>query len=97
MITPEQARAARAILNLSPETLALEIALEPAHLVAFERSGSGLDMSEIERLKTAFEQRGIVFLAPGEDDPGVGPGLRLRAAPTDGGMRPDRLNSANDG
>jgi transcriptional regulator with XRE-family HTH domain len=98
MITHDQIRAARAMLNLSLKTLAAECGLAEAELAALESGQRAGDSRTLESLRVAFERLGIVFLASGEDDPGVGPGLRLRRAATvDEGLRPENLNSFNDG
>lgn len=51
-----------------------------------------------DRLKTIFESKGILFLSAGEgNDPGAGPGVRLRQHGHEEGIRPQNLNAANDG
>jgi transcriptional regulator with XRE-family HTH domain len=97
MVTAQQIRAARAMVALSTETLASESGLSPEQLAAIERGENAGDMAAFRRLRSALEIRGIVFLSPGEDDPGVGPGLRLRQRSQDEGTRPEDLSSANDG
>jgi transcriptional regulator with XRE-family HTH domain len=97
MITPEQIRAARAMLNLSLATLAHDAGLAEAELSALESGKRAGESRLLESLRAALERRGIVFLASGEDDPGAGPGIRLRNRPSDEGLRPENLNSDNDG
>lgn len=97
MITHDQIRAARAMLNLSVETLARDTGLATDDLAALENGQKAGDSRMLDLLRTAFERHGIVFLATGEDDPGVGPGIRLRSKTTDEGLRPENLNSYNDG
>ncbi|WP_377295539.1 multiprotein-bridging factor 1 family protein [Rhizobium sp. SGZ-381] len=95
MITAEQIRAARAMIGMPLETLARESGLSVSDVEGLERGVAvGVDTA---RLRQCLEHHGIVFLATGEDDPGVGPGLRLRHAPADEGMRPENLNADNDG
>jgi transcriptional regulator with XRE-family HTH domain len=93
MMTAEQIRAARAMIGLSVEELAAESGLSINEIETIERGGT----AGAERLRQCLENRGIVFLAAGEDDAGVGPGIRLRHASSDEGMRPENLNADNDG
>lgn len=97
MITHEQIRAARAMLNLSLERLARDTGLSVDDLSALENDGRPGDSRTLETLRATFERHGIVFLANGEDDPGIGPGIRLRKQAADEGLRPENLNSYNDG
>lgn len=85
------------MLALPLTTLAQECGLSADDLTAIENGENAGDMAAFERLRNALAQRGIVFLSPGEDDPGVGPGLRLRNRASDEGTRPEDLSSANDG
>lgn len=95
MISTEQIRGARAMLGLSPEDLASASGLSTTEVLAAERGETaGLDL---DRLRLTFESHGIVFLGAGQDDAGAGPGLRLRQASADEGIRPENLSSANDG
>ncbi len=95
MITTEQIRAARAMIGLSVQELAAESGLSVEDILTLERGETA--GSESLRLRQCLENRGIVFLAAGEDDPGVGPGIRLRQRPAQDGMRPENLNAENDG
>ena len=95
MMTAEQIRAARAMIGLSVEELATESGLSVDEIGNLERGE--MAGSESLRLRQALENRGIVFLAAGEDDPGVGPGIRLRQGTAQEGMRPENLNAENDG
>ncbi|SIP90448.1 Helix-turn-helix [Rhizobium sp. RU35A] len=95
MISIEQIRAARAMLGLSAKDLARASGLSSQDIEALERGEMpGIDLA---RLKATLEGHGIVFVAAGEDNPGAGPGVRLRQAPADEGLRPEHLSSANDG
>ncbi|WP_051903890.1 hypothetical protein [Neorhizobium vignae] len=49
-----------------------------------------------DRLRSIFESKGVLFLGAGQDDAGAGPGLRLRQAFQDEGIRPQNLNATND-
>ncbi|MCO5730684.1 helix-turn-helix domain-containing protein [Rhizobium sp. SSA_523] len=97
MISKEQIRAARAMLNLSPEALSAEAGLSHHDYLAIETGQQPGDLASLEMLRAVFERHGVVFLASGEDDPGAGPGLRLRTGPSEEGIRPENLSSANDG
>jgi transcriptional regulator with XRE-family HTH domain len=97
MITAQQIRAARAMVALPAERLAADSGLSLDDLDAIERGETAGDMAALQRLRNALEAQGIVFLRPGEDDPGVGPGLRLRNRAKGEGTRPEDLSSDNDG
>lgn len=97
-IAAEQCRAARAMLNWSPQELA-----ERAHVTAdwlheFEQGrepGDDFDPGETTRLRVALEGGGIEFLDSGLPSAGGGLGLRMKS--TGGYIEPESLNSANDG
>ncbi len=96
MLTGPQLRAGRAMIALSIEDLAEATGLSIEDIADAE-SASTVDPAVAERLRLALEPKGIVFLAAGEDNPGAGPGIRLRASGSDEGIRPQDLSSANDG
>ncbi|MCB5201850.1 DNA-binding protein [Neorhizobium sp. T786] len=60
-------------------------------------TATAVDPAVVERLRLTLESKGVVFLAAGEDNPGAGPGVRLRQRNADDGIRPQNLSSANDG
>lgn len=97
MLTAEHIRAARAALNLSVQQLADASGLRPEDIEAAEAGTLNGDLNKLDRLEAAFSGLGIVVLRHGQDDPGVGPGLRWRDARRDEGTRPENLSSANDG
>lgn len=97
MMTIEQMRAARAALNLSVHELAGLAGLPPDRLMSAEAGEENLDIAAAKRIRLLLEARGIVFLAKGQADPGVGPGIRWRNTLADEGIRPENLSSANDG
>ncbi|MGE7369859.1 helix-turn-helix domain-containing protein [Neorhizobium sp. NPDC001467] len=96
MITPSQLRAGRAMAGLTIDDLAASTGLSPEDIDAAENSETLADALMASRLQSALESRGIVFLATGQDDASVGPGLRLRTGSIDEGLRPERLNATND-
>jgi hypothetical protein len=89
-VSLRQIEAARVLLGWSPAQLAAAAGLEADGLASLSGSSS---IAPIVRV--VLENAGIQFL--GED--GGGPGVRLRHAPgpRDEGLRPDQLNSENDG
>ncbi len=96
MLTGPQLRAGRAMIALSIEDLAGVTGLSPEDIASAEEA-MAVDPAVAERLRLALEPRGIVFLRAGEDNPGAGPGVRLRSHGADDGIRPQDLSSANDG
>ncbi|MGI2033740.1 helix-turn-helix domain-containing protein [Rhizobium panacihumi] len=96
MLTVSQLRAARAMIGLSVEELATLTGLSSSEIGEAEKGETVADALLSSRLQSALESRGIVFLAAGQDDVSVGPGIRLRSGPPDEGLRPERLNATND-
>ncbi|MFN7104131.1 MAG: DNA-binding protein [Pseudorhizobium sp.] len=96
MLTNTQLRAGRAMIGLSVEDLADMTGISIDDIHEAEKSAS-VDPLIAERLRLALEPKGVVFLSAGEDNPGAGPGVRLRSRGTDDGIRPQNLSSANDG
>lgn len=74
MITPEQCRAARGLLDWSQAQLAGRSGVGCSTIRSFENGRHALIRSNNTQLRLAFEVAGVVFLAPDED----GPGVRLR-------------------
>lgn len=96
MLTNTQLRAGRAMIGLSVEELANMTGISVDDIHNAETSAS-VDSLLAERIRLALEPKGVVFLSAGEDNPGAGPGVRLRSRGTDDGIRPQNLSSANDG
>lgn len=96
MLTGTQLRAGRAMAGLSVKELSKATGLSTNAIDDAEASAAA-DPAVIERLRLTLESKGIVFLAAGEDNPGAGPGVRLRQRNADDGIRPQNLSSANDG
>ena len=83
--------------GMTVEELAAASGLSKSAIEEAEAAQVFADADTTERLRTIFESRGILFLGAGEeDDPGAGPGVRLRRLFPDEGIRPQHLNAAND-
>lgn len=72
MITPEQCRAARALLNWTQADLAERVSISAVSIRAFEKGG---EMRESNRklIRLTLEQAGVAFIA----ENGGGAGVRL--------------------
>ena len=73
-ITPEQCRAARALLNWSQPTLAEAAGTTRGTIANFERRAHMPHPSNLAAIQAALEAAGIGFI----DANGGGPGVRLR-------------------
>nr|WP_272210989.1 hypothetical protein [Marinicella sp. W31]MDC2876897.1 hypothetical protein [Marinicella sp. W31] len=96
MITSQQIRAARALLGLSQDQAVAMAGIGRDALVSAENDAAERDFAVSDALEKAFVKNGVAFIEDGEY--GGGPGVRLVHAidPSDG-IRPENLNSANDG
>jgi transcriptional regulator with XRE-family HTH domain len=74
MITASQCRAARALTEISRETLAEHSGLDKETIAGFERMLSELDNASIEKLQEALELMGALFIR----ENGGGIGVRLK-------------------
>ncbi|MGK6317137.1 helix-turn-helix domain-containing protein [Neorhizobium sp. DT-125] len=72
MITAEQCRAARGLLDWTQAELARRVSISVVSLRAFERGGE-MRASNLKLLKLTFEQAGVVFIP----ENGGGAGVRL--------------------
>jgi transcriptional regulator with XRE-family HTH domain len=97
MLTASQIRAARAMAAMTVDELAAASGLSVQAINDAEAAQSFAPSEVAERLRVIFESKGVVFLAAGEDDPNIGPGVRLRQHVADEGIRPQNLSAANDG
>ncbi len=75
-ITPEQARAARGLLNWTQADLAERVSISAVSIRAFEKGGEMRDSNK-KLLRLTFEAAGVQFIA----ENGGGAGVRL-AKPT---------------
>jgi hypothetical protein len=73
-ISPEQARAARGLLDWSRDQLAEKTGVAKRTLVRFEASDGEARPSTIAAIRAALEAAGVIFI----DQNGEGPGVRLR-------------------
>lgn len=75
MLTSEQCRAARALLNWTQNDLAERASISSVSIRAFEKGG---DMRESNRklLRLTFETDGVILIDPDH----LGPGARLATA-----------------
>jgi transcriptional regulator with XRE-family HTH domain len=73
-ISPEQCRAARALLDWSRDEIADRAKVAKRTLVDFERGARSAHHSTLLVVRQAFEAAGVIFI----DGNGDGPGVRLR-------------------
>ena len=74
IITPEQSRGARALLNMTQPQLASKSGLGLSTVVDFERSRRPVSKEAIRSICNALKDAGVEFI----DENGGGPGVRLR-------------------
>lgn len=75
LITREQCRAARALVQMSQVSLAESAGLAKQTVIDFERGARNPHKSNLAALRTALEEAGVVFI----ERNGGGPGVRLRS------------------
>lgn len=74
MISPAQIRMARAGLGISVKVLAERSSVADSTIHRFEAGRGGMQTGTLERLQTALEAAGAIFLSA---DASGGPGVRL--------------------
>jgi transcriptional regulator with XRE-family HTH domain len=77
MLSPAQARAARALLNWKQTDLASESGLKVQAIKLFEAGKTDPRASTVAAIEQAFDRHGVVFLDPGDTRDG-GAGLRFK-------------------
>ncbi|SON55027.1 hypothetical protein HDIA_1486 [Hartmannibacter diazotrophicus] len=94
-ISAPQMRAARGLLNWSVEDLASRSRVEITQISAFEATGDYPGTEIMASLRSTLESAGVAFI----DSDQLGSGVRFLqpAGVADVGLRPDQLNSSNDG
>ncbi len=80
MITPEQSRAARGLLDWSQVHLADRSNLSQSTIRDFEKGRRVPSVNNLAAIRRALEEAGVVFI----DSNGDGPGVRLRKRNADG-------------
>lgn len=91
-LSSAQCRAARALIDWTQAKLAEAADTGVAAVVDFERGTGQARPALLRQLRQALETGGVEFTD------GDRPGVSLkRPGPADEGMRPDQLNSENDG
>lgn len=76
MISIEQCRAARAMLDWSAQTLADRAQVGVATVRRYE-AGSSIASASLRAIEQALTEAGIKIIAPGEPSPGGGEGVRF--------------------
>jgi transcriptional regulator with XRE-family HTH domain len=96
MITAEQCRAARALLDWSRERLAETSRVSLRTIIDFERSAREPRFLTFDAIRRALESAGVEFIA----ENGGGPGVRLRKGYAKGvgpaSIPVEDLNASND-
>jgi hypothetical protein len=75
-MTPEQCRAARALVDMTQPNLAEVAGLGLSTVVDFERARRSVSSEAIGSIRRALEAAGVAFIS----ENGGGPGVRLRKA-----------------
>jgi transcriptional regulator with XRE-family HTH domain len=84
MVTPQQLRAARALVGWSREKLAEKSGVPEITTRLFERGDTDPRISTAHKWRTALEAAGVIFI---DEDEEAGPGVRLRKAKAKRGKR----------
>lgn len=74
MITREQCRAARALLEWSQQDLAIKARVGISTVRDFEKGRHFPQRRNLEMIEGALEAAGVIFIP---EDAGIGPGVRL--------------------
>ena len=76
MLTPEQCRAARGLLDMQQTTLAANADVSHKLIVDFERGNRTPRLENLLRIREALEEAGVEFIPA---DEAGGPGVRLKS------------------
>ncbi len=74
-LTPEQCRAARALLNWSQPDLAEAVDMTQKTITSFETGTRTPHPNNLAAIRAALEEAGVIFI---DEDKTAGPGVRLR-------------------
>ena len=96
MLTTSQLRAARALIGMTVDDLSKASGVSSDVIRTNETAAGIVDPEIAERLRRVFESHKVVFTAAGEQG-SSGPGVQLHQSQDDEGLRPEELNSTNDG
>jgi predicted transcriptional regulator len=77
MLTPDQLRAARALVKWSREDLATKSGVATVTIKGFELLGADSKISTLSKLRRALEDAGVEFIDDGYRSEDGGPGVRL--------------------
>lgn len=80
MLTPDQLRAARALVKWSREDLADKAGVAAVTIKGFELLGADSKISTLNKLRRALEAAGVEFIDDGAHSFEGGPGVRLRGS-----------------
>jgi transcriptional regulator with XRE-family HTH domain len=78
MLTPEQLRAARALVGWSRNELAAKSSVSSETVKRFEFRGSDPKLSTLNKWRRALEIAGVEFIDEGSRSEDGGPGVRFR-------------------
>ncbi|WP_091136798.1 helix-turn-helix domain-containing protein [Microvirga guangxiensis] len=92
MITKEQSRAARGLLDWSQGQLGQRANLSESTIRDFEKGRRIPSINNLAAIARAFEAAGIIFIA----ENGEGPGVRLKKQKPDEDPRSQHLTSSRD-
>jgi len=73
-MSPEQCKAARAMIGLSQDQLAKAAGVAVSTIIPYEQNQRAPYVSTVRKLRTALETAGVEFI----EENGGGPGVRLR-------------------
>jgi transcriptional regulator with XRE-family HTH domain len=82
MLTPDQLRAARALVKWSREDLAEKSGIAAVTIKGFELLGADSKISTLNKLRRALELAGVEFIDDQAKSYEGGPGVRFRAETT---------------